>query len=336
MIIDRPQIDQQRIETFAKYVSTAPVEASLNFYSFLGGDGSEIIASDMYPPLQAPGTIDHFFFVGIHNFGFWTARNKKYQAPLIGTLAGKKVKGSDLLHKLILREYVRDHHHVSPTWLASVQPDAFTKMFSDDEGRVPLLATRERMRLTRRYGQWFERSRPWGTTPKDLVTYAMNSPTPGQALLGIITDPAMGIPGYREDPLRKKATLLLMSLVNRPEKFIVLEDGFRWPPIVDYHLMRLALRLGLISLPCKWESENRDRICTSAEREAVIRRAVYDAVNLIIRISGRTMPEIDNLMWSARRYCPEMTQPDCTTCALASACAKRTELFQPVFRTDMY
>ena len=56
----------------------------------------------------------------------------------------------------------------------------------------------------------------------------------------------------------------------------------------------------------------------------------------VIRESGHAMSFIDEKMWSARRYCPEMTMPNCPECVFSEVCKKRTELFQPIFRTTAY
>ena len=127
-----------------------------------------------------------------------------------------------------------------------------------------------------------------------------------------------------------------MILANRPEKFLKVEPDESWPPIVDYHLMRVALRLGLISLTLlEWHRLVR-RVWVDDFREEKIRRATFDSIRKIIELSGKPMSEIDFLMWDARRYCPEMTIPDCPKCVFNDVCQKQVELFQPVFRTTNY
>lgn len=332
----RPRINPKRIARFAELVKTLPVGAPLNFYSFHGKDGSEVVASDMYPPIQAENAIDFFFFACIHNYGFWHGK-EKYDGPLVGVLDRKPVKGSDLLWKLLLRATKRHHDALSPGWLANISLSDFCFMFSDDNGPIPLLISDERYELTLRYGRWFRASANIGsTTPAELVRYINGYPNPLATFSAIITEKEYGVPGYCEDPLGKKALLLMMALVNRPERFIAPENDFLWDPIVDYHLMRLALRLGLVILPSAWTGENVERTFTSGEREAAIRKAIFHAVKLVIGKSGRSMAEIDNLMWSARRFCPEVQKPNCAECMLRSACAQKIELFQPVIRTTAY
>lgn len=331
-----PLINLIRVSQFAEFVKTTAIEKPLNFYSFTGRDGVEIIAKDDYPPLHAPWAVDFFFLVGIHNFGYWHG-TEKYEGPLFGTWNGKKVKGSDLLYKLFLREFLRDPLALTGPWLSHLSLKRWQKIMSDDNGVVELLATYERLELTRRLGDWFTGHTPYAHRGSGWVEhFARASHYPAAHMLHLLTDPVMGAPGFREDPLKKKALLFLMTLTNRPEHFLVPEESFTWDPIVDYHLMRLALRLGLVNLPMEWVNENTERTFTSPERERAIRRAVFDAVRLLLVHSGRSMAEIDNLMWSARRFCPEMEKPNCAGCMLQTACAQRTELFQPVIRTTAY
>ena len=39
---------------------------------------------------------------------------------------------------------------------------------------------------------------------------------------------------------------------------------------------------------------------------------------------------------AARKRCPEMTIPKCEKCSVEIVCAKKKELFQPVYRTTFY
>lgn len=334
----RPRINPKRIERFAGLIKTLPLpnEKPLNFYSFHERNGSETIASDMYPPLNAPWAIDFFFFACIHNYGFWHGE-EKYEGPLYGTLNGKQVKGSDLLWKLLLRAATFNKNALSPEHLVNMMLSDYCRMFSDDNGPISLFISDERYALTLAYGRWFIARRMTGADARAEFLARLNYyPDPLGALCSIITHKEDGIPGYREDPLKKKALLLLMALANRPEHFIVSRKDFAWDPIVDYHLMRLALRLGLVVLPEDWKTENTGRKFTSSEREEAIRKTVSRAIKSVITKSGRPMTEINNLMWSARRFCPEMEKPNCAECVLANVCAKKVGLFQPVVRTIAY
>ena len=61
-----------------------------------------------------------------------------------------------------------------------------------------------------------------------------------------------------------------------------------------------------------------------------------DAIDEIVRLSGKSMGAVDFYFFGARLRCPEMSEPQCELCSLDPICAKRKELFQPVVRTTFY
>jgi len=218
----------------------------------------------------------------------------------------------------------------SPEHLAEItQNELFEEIFADDNGPIPFPDRFARLEMTRDFGKWFMEK---GIKPSDIIQSAGKAGKPLRRLL----DRLKKIPGYNEDPLEKKNLLLAMTMANRPERFIEVRDFYNWLPVVDYHLMRVALRLGLVDLHKNEIYENEKRQFVSAETENDVRTSVFDAVVFLIRESGRSMSFIDELMWSARKYCPEMEEPDCSKCVFANVCKKRTKLFQPVFRTTYY
>ena len=79
------------------------------------------------------------------------------------------------------------------------------------------------------------------------------------------------IGGYKEDPLRKKSALLAIILQQRPERFLRSVESEEAPPIVDYHVQRSCLRLGLIRVvdPGLYESLSRRRIVSAADEAQV-------------------------------------------------------------------
>lgn len=333
-----PTLIRKRISEFAAYAKTATIQEPLNFYAITNASGAEIVFRDMYPPLHAAGAIDYFFFAMVHNYGFWTDDGEKYVSPLFGKWKEKTgVKGSDLLWKMLCAAWQKDNACLAPERLATISDTDFAAMFSDDDGPVELFMTPERLDLTRNYGKWFRTPRWWGVrSPSELVSYANDYEDAVHVLREILTHPENGVPAFREDPLGKKAELLLMALANRPEKYLRRGINEGWRPIVDYHDMRLTLRLGHVTLPKEWADENTARKITTHEREEAIRNATYKADALLIKESGRTRDEIDILKWSARTFCPEMVTPNCSACLFQDVCAKRVLLFQPVLRTTHY
>jgi len=143
--------------------------------------------------------------------------------------------------------------------------------------------------------------------------------------------------GYKQDPLRKKAVLLGLILQQRPERFLRTEPQEPAPPVIDYHLQRSCLRIGLIDvIDERLRSSLIKRELLTPEDEGAVRRAAYAAIAQVQRLSGRSMGAVDWFFFGARRRCPEMTEPECSQCAVDPVCAHRKELFQPVIRTTFY
>ena len=170
-------------------------------------------------------------------------------------------------------------------------------------------------------------------TPQSILKSASKSKRPLATFLAKLDH----VGGYREDRLRKKSALLAMILNNRPEKYFEFGKMESLPPIVDYHCMRSNLRMGMLDVRdeiLREKLERRELVSASEERE--IRFAAYQAVEKLPDLSGRTMATVDEYFFFSRKRCPEMSEPDCSSCSADPVCAHRKELFQPVFRTDYY
>lgn len=170
-------------------------------------------------------------------------------------------------------------------------------------------------------------------TPQAVVQKALESKHTFPAFLLLLDH----IGGYKEDPLRKKSALLAMILNQRPEAFLPLPDDEKISPVIDYHLMRSCLRVGLIDvLDDKLADRLSNRQILSAAEEWAVRHASYHAIEQVAEHSGANMSAVDWFFFNSRRTCPEMSEPECQNCQLDALCAHRKELFQPVLRTTFY
>ncbi len=329
------EINERQVARVAELLKNLPESGKgLNFYSFMK-DGKEIIETDKFPPLNHPQAVNFFFFTAMHDFGFWYGDNKGYFEPLYGKMDGKTCKGSDLLWKVCMKAFNKDvmrfepYRLFEPCRLSAISPTELARIFSDDNGPVPWPDFGTRFAITRAYARWFTMEK---ITPKILVEAANKTEEPLQYLLTWLRL----VPGYNRDHLEKRNMYLAMALANRPEKFLDVKDPENWKPLVDYHLMRLSLRLGLVYLDKEIQKTIKKREWINFEIEREIRYATFRAVSEIIKKSGRPMSFIDEKMWMARKYCPEMETPECPKCIFTSICKKRIELFQPVYRTTAY
>ncbi len=331
----RPMPDQ--IKRVADLIARLPEVQPFNF------------TGDLFPAIDHPRALDFFFAVTLQQFGFWhlaeaqagqqsgdqaadfhPPRAYRYSHPMIATLDGRTLKGSDYLFYAYFRQLDRDPDFFSPSRQAVLTRSDLETVFRADDGSNPMPAIDLHVQLANSFGRDLL---SMDSTAAQLIGLANESSRPRQTFLTLLDH----IGGYKEDPLRKKSMLLALILEQRFEKFLRPAPHEPEPPVIDYHLMRSCLRTGLIEIT---DDDLRRRIIgreeLSAEDEWAVRFAAYHAIQQVQIASQRSMGAVDWFFFGARRRCPEMTEPDCPACAIDPVCVHRKELFQPVLRTTFY
>ena len=268
----------------------------------------------------------------LHQYGFWTAEAEAgWLGPMIEELDGVQYKGSDFIWAAFARAARTDPSLLSPERMAS-EPDLFAQICTADSGECPIPDLASHIALHQAHGNVMRSHWPGGYA--QLLERANNSPTPIRALLDILRT----IPGYMSDPLAKKANLLAVILSARPEGFLQALDPEHIEPIVDYHMMRVSLRAGLVTvLDPDLAQRLEARQWIDPLEELAIRQATGRAILGLAQHSSRTVAAIDGLFFSlGRTRCLETQEAQCEACPMAPNCAQRTGLFQPVFRTTAY
>lgn len=311
------KVNMEMVEKVAQKLKTMPISGTALMFT----------ESGQFPAVGDPRVLDYFFAGTMHDYGFFVGDKAGYVEPLYGEVEGARLKGSDLLWTLAIKVYRENgSQFFVPKNLAVLDFESFCQWLPEKYMFQDLLT---RWKMSTNYGLYCICC---SVDPATVVSIANHSTQPLRNFLNLTST----LPGYDQDVLLKKNILLAMILANRPEKFLKIGSDEKWPPIVDYHLMRVAERLGIVDLDPQEFGMLSKRVWVSKETEVGVRRATYDAVSVLIELSGKPMREIDFLLWSARRYCPEMSAPDCPKCVFNDICAKRVELFQPVFRTTNY
>jgi hypothetical protein len=283
------------------------------------------------PPVGHPKAVDYFFAATLHQFSFWSARSNRYYQPLIAPIGGVERKGSDYLWAAFTRRLEEDAEFCSPERQANLSREELLAVFRSDHGEDPMPALDLHLEQANQYGRDMLALQ---LTPQAVLDRALASPQPLQTFL--VTLDHVG--GYKEDPLRKKSSLLAMLLNDRPETFLPLRDDEQLAPIVDYHLMRLFLRMGLVDvLDGDLKTKLSQRQVVSHAEEWAVRYPAYLAKERLLTLSGRSLSVVNGFLFStARSRCLEMTEPECPSCMLEPVCAQRKEFFQPVLRTTFY
>ncbi len=314
----RAEPDSERIAAVAGVLAAL---AAVEPFSFTG---------PAYPPAGHPGALDLFFASTLQQFGFWIDDGERYLRPVVAEIDGEPLKGSDFLAHGFRRWLSQRPTGLTAEGQASLTPEELGARLADDRGACPLPDLERRAELARGYGSDLL---ALGAAPADLVAQANATERPLAALLRRLDH----VGGYKEDPLRKKSALLGLILRQRPERFLEAGDDDDAPPIVDYHVQRSCLRMGLVRVLDRRLAERlARRRLLGANDEAEVRGACARAVEELRRTSGRSMGAVDWFLFQNRSRCPEMAEPDCPRCPVDRVCAHRTELFQPVFRTTFY
>jgi hypothetical protein len=314
----RVRIDEQQVGRVADLIGSRP---EVEPFEFMG---------DSFPPREHPAAIDFFFAATLQQFGFWTIHEGRYARPMVAHLGGTELKGSDFLWAAYRRWVDADPDALTPEGQAQIDQDALAYHTRCEEGTSPLPAPELRLGVVRGYGQDMI---ALGWTPRVILERANASATPLHAFLSMLDR----VGGYKEDPLRKKSALLGIILQQRPERFLKRTATETVPPIVDYHVQRSCLRMGLVRLEndaLRQRVEGREVL--PAEDEWAVRRASWHAMARLQEMSGRPMGAVDYFLFQNRRRCPEMTTPDCARCPVDPVCLHATTLFQPVLRTTAY
>ena len=339
----RVRVDDDQVRRIAQLIAHLP---EVQPFRFVG---------DFFPYVADPDALDWFFAVTLQQFGFWemtppptrlraaspASQGRAYAHPMIATLDGRSLKGSDYLFAAYRRMIDRDGGFFRPDRQAVTTGAELAAVLRADDGSNPMPAFDLHLQLAQAYGRDMQ-TLDW--TTQSIIDTANASAQPRQTFLSLLDH----VGGYKEDPLRKKAMLLALILEQRPEQFLRPADTPRHvgeglgvrdvePPVIDYHLMRSCLRTGLIEVS---DADLRERIIgreeLSAGDEWAVRLAAYQAIQQVQSQSGRSMGAVDWFFFNARRRCPEMTAPECAQCAIDALCAHRIELFQPVVRTTFY
>jgi hypothetical protein len=211
----------------------------------------------------------------------------------------------DLLHKRVVNLAESNFESITPGRLVAVRaPEAWRLLEPGlDRGREGFS---ERVRILRTLGQ---SALDWSTM-EDLESLKdrevqLGGPEGLYAKLDLI-------PVFSEDPLRKKARVLVHQLVRRG--LIRIADEWSLAPAIDYHLIRLYVRTGRVTpaTPNMY-----DQLVTGRTvRVSVVtrlRRAVEEAMWHTAEGAGLRMDQLNHVEWQiARSFCVSV-EPRCTS-----------------------
>jgi len=216
---------------------------------------------------------------------------------LQGEIDGQWVRGWDYMVRAARKAMRSEPDFFMAPNLLHVTADTLRTIFSD-EG-IAESSTLDR--VEERLAQWHDASRILVQRYKgDVMSlyYAAGEALEGES--GILARLAE-FQAY-SDPVEKKSFLLVM-FAQRSGAWQV-RDIENLKVAIDYHIMRIALRSGMVRVQ---DADLTERLKTkqpvTALQDNQIREAVREACDLIVRDSRHSVFEVDNILWMMGRNC---------------------------------
>jgi len=218
---------------------------------------------------------------------------------LTGKIEGQFYHGSDYLYQCLRRQWRKNPDLFSPKHMAQIDVDEFLSWLSHEEGlqRCRIRRPEERVRLLHDCGSKLLEQFDGKVT---LLLQMSNGRIKRPDRKGL-TDLLSVFEAY-EDPLAKK-TMVLAKLLKEEGLFVVRDPENIVMPI-DYHVMRVALRSGMIDIQNEGLRQRlRLRRFISKREVFAIREACMQAYQVISDLSNISVFDIDTLFWQIGRNC---------------------------------
>jgi len=216
---------------------------------------------------------------------------------LQGTIEGRWVRGWDYLVCSARRAMRSDPERFTAERLVNITGEALRGLFSDDG----LTEHSTFDRIEERVRQWQDASwlllEHYGGDVMGLYEAAQHRLRGEGGILARLAE----CRAY-SDPVEKKSFLFIM-FASRCGAWKI-EDLDNLRVAIDYHIMRVALRSGVVCVEDReLERRLKARVAVTAEEDNIIREAVREACELLVRHSGQTVFDVDNILWSMGRNC---------------------------------
>ena len=255
------------------------------------------------------------------NFRFWS-RSGHQLIPSEGRIHGERLRGSMYMWRR-LRLAVQDGQlSLNANDLADLDENALRRAFVDDDGNSPLSpGWSDRVSNIRDLGRRLSDS--WDGDFERVVAAADGS------LEAFATMSAT----FRafDDPVQKLTMVNAIMLAGSGLAYFDTEPL----PGIDYHLMRQALRQGLVVPTPEVARMLRSGADLFESDSLELRLAIRDALVQVANQANISTAVLDNLYWMNKRVCSEAT-PHCSGCMFNDKCARETEYGSPVEQTRYY
>ena len=306
----RVEIDIRRINKISPRVSD--IVKSMELESFTN--------PEYYPPEDAPTELVVMYFLVMVAMDHRLSRRER---PYEAVINGKVYHGADLLYRLGAQMLRSRPEFFSAGFLAKIAEGEVKRWLTVKSGLQVVASPPDvniRVKLLRDLGE--KLTRIYDGNPMRLIEGSNGYLRKGVGE-GLIDRLKVFI-AY-QDPVEKKG-FLLAKFLERRGVFPVKDEHNKEVP-VDNHLMRIALRLGIV----KVDSTTLDRIKRgeemSEQEDIILRYAARRAYKIMCSASGIDPFILDDFLWSfGRRFCTRVA-PACQAgkaCFLSDVCSAFT------------
>lgn len=261
------------------------------------------------------------------NFRFWRLRDGRV-VPAAGLIEGERFRGAMYMWRCLRRCLDKGEVPLlDAAFLANLSESDFDEIFSDDGGAEPLAVAREeRIANLRDLGiKLLER---WDGLFYNLVLASQGS-------IVAFAQRSSSLRAF-DDPLFKLT--MVNAIVHSGSGVYTFAD--QPLPAIDYHLLRHALRQGLITPePALAEKLRAGRLLESGEGFE-LRRVALQAFVQLAQLSGQSGEVIDNNYWLNRVNCTDepvcLDQDRAQECPFLEVCEQETAYQLPLELTRYY
>lgn len=244
---------------------------------------------------------------------------------LEGMINGELLFGWDYLQAAWMRAALADRSILTREWLLNAAPSDIVYILYDNERRCGSHITdpEGRALLLNDMGRMLFRDE--ATHPDAYYEFSGRKIRDTENRFGL--DSLLSrFQAYGKDPVKKKLSLFLI-LMHR-YGFWKYEDTNNLGAPVDYHEMRLHLRLGTVVIEDSYIlNKVALRKILSADEDVIIREAVSEAIFKIAEYAGVTPPDAHNFFWNMARNCCRRDETHCVECKSHPALPERHEVF---------
>jgi hypothetical protein len=260
------------------------------------------------------------------NFRFWSIADGQVVASA-GMVDGEPFRGSMYLWRRLRVGVSRGEFRLDADWLSALTDGALERAFRDDDGSCPLSpGLAERAENLRDLG-----ARLLAKWRGEFVNVV-------EATEGSLSRFAQISATFRafDDPVRK---LTMVNAIMLAGSGLAQFDKEPLPGI-DYHLVKQAVRQGLVVPSGRLRKKLREGRFLTAEESLALRRATLTALLQVAHASEISTAVIDNIYWGNGRICDER-RPACQVvgppeCPFQEACPQHVEFGLPLEFTRYY